>query len=389
MKTSSIAHALICLLAAAAVCASAVSCRKDNPVQGPDGGTVNPGDGVSGGIKGFFLLNQGNMGSNKATLDYYDYKEGTYMRNIFPSRNPDVVKELGDVGNDIKIYGSRLWAVLNASNYLEVMDARTARHISAITVANGRYLAFKDGYAYVTSYAGPIEVGGESRIGTVLKIDTASLAIVGSCEVGYQPEEMAIVGERMYVANSGGYRAPHYDNTISVIDLGSFTEIRKIAVGPNLHRLRADRFGRLYAASRGDYYDVEPKTYIIDTKTDKVTDTLDLPNSNMAFKGDSLYIYSTAFSYSDNGWDISYAIFDTAEGSLKEGSFITDGTDSQIKMPYGLAVHPSTGEIYVTDAGDFVSPGVLYCFSPQGKKKWRCSTGDIPCAIVFTNKTLE
>ena len=37
---------------------------------------VAPSDSVSGPIKGFFLLNEGNMGSNKATLDYFDYTTG-------------------------------------------------------------------------------------------------------------------------------------------------------------------------------------------------------------------------------------------------------------------------------------------------------------------------
>ena len=43
---------------------------------------MNPWDKVSGEIKGFFLLNEGNMGSNKASLDYYDYETGVYTRNI-------------------------------------------------------------------------------------------------------------------------------------------------------------------------------------------------------------------------------------------------------------------------------------------------------------------
>ena len=29
-------------------------------------------------IDGFYLLNEGNMGNNKSTLDYFNYNEGTY-----------------------------------------------------------------------------------------------------------------------------------------------------------------------------------------------------------------------------------------------------------------------------------------------------------------------
>ena len=73
-------------------------------------------------VEGFFLVNEGNMGSNKCTIDHFDARTGSYFRNIYPERNPDVVKELGDVGNDIGIYGNRLYVVVNCSNFVEVMN---------------------------------------------------------------------------------------------------------------------------------------------------------------------------------------------------------------------------------------------------------------------------
>ena len=60
-------------------------------------------------VKGFYLLNEGNMGSNKATIDYFDYTTGYYRKNMYAEVNPSVVMELGDVGNDIQIYGSKLY----------------------------------------------------------------------------------------------------------------------------------------------------------------------------------------------------------------------------------------------------------------------------------------
>ena len=56
------------------------------------------------------------MGSNKCTLDFLDLTKAQYHRNIYSEMNPETVKELGDVGNDIKVYGSRLWMVINCSN---------------------------------------------------------------------------------------------------------------------------------------------------------------------------------------------------------------------------------------------------------------------------------
>ncbi|MCQ4875759.1 YncE family protein [Butyricimonas paravirosa] len=366
------------------------SCRDDDDEIIPSVVTkVTPSDSVLGPVKGFFLLNEGNMGSNKASLDYFDYASGEYHKNIFPERNPNVVKELGDVGNDIQIYGSKLYAVINCSHLIEVMDVNTAKEISKITVTNCRYIVFKDGYAYVSSYAGPVLIDPNARLGEVVKIDTATLQVVGSCTVGYQPEEMVIVGNKLYVANSGGYRVPNYDNTVSVIDLETFEEIKKITVAINLHRMRVDRDGLIYVTSRGDYYDVHSNTYVINSKTDMVAGTLNFPASELYLCGDSLYSYSTEYSKITGKWTINYTIYDTKMRRVVSRSFIKDGTDKLIVTPYALAVNPENGEILVGDAGDYVTPGTLYCFTPRGKKKWSVQTGDIPAHIVFTTNSLQ
>ena len=328
------------------------------------------------------------MGSNKSTLDYFDYEEGAYIKNIYAERNPGVVKELGDVGNDIQIYGNRLYAVINCSHLIEVMDVNTVKHIDIVSIPNCRYIVFKDQYAYVSSYAGPVQLG-DDRLGLVAKVDTATLEVVAECTVGRQPEELVVVGDKLYVANSGGYTADHYDNSISVIDLNTFKEIKKIEVAINLHRLELDRFGYLWVSSRGDYYDVPSKTFVIDTETDEVVNELDLANTNMTRSGDLIYVYSTEWSWYTESMETTYAIIDTRTQKVIEKNFIKDGTEKDIKIPYGVAVDPETKEIFTTDAKDYVTPGKLHCYSPEGKRRWSITTGDIPAHIVFTTKKLQ
>ena len=365
------------------------SCRSGDEDIVPSTGTAVTA-GISGSkVKGMFLLNEGNMGSNKCTLDYFDYETGMYHKNIYAERNPHVVQELGDVGNDIQIYGDKLYSVINCSHFVEVMDVNTAKHITQISIPNCRYIVFKNQYAYVSSYAGPVQIDPNARLGYVARIDTATLAVKDTCNVGYQPEEMVIVGNKLYVANSGGYRVPNYDRTVSVIDLNTFKVIKTIDVAINLHRLELDKYGSIYVSSRGDYYNVASDTYIIDSATDKVTGKLGLANSEMTLNGDSLYVYSTEWSYLTNSWTVTYAIVNTQTKSIVTRRFITDGTEKGIKIPYGVAVNPETHEIFVTDAKDYVSPGTLYCFSPDGKKKWSVTTGDIPAHMVFTYKKLK
>lgn len=348
-------------------------------------------EGVGAGeIKGFFLLNEGNMGSNKATLDYFDYESGYYMKNIFAQINPGVVKELGDVGNDIQIYGDKLYAVINCSHFIEVLDVNTAKHLAIISIPNCRYIVFKDGFAYVSSYAGPVAIDPNARLGYVAKVDTATLKVVKECVVGYQPEEMVIVGNNLYVANSGGYRVPNYDNTISVIDLATFTETKKIEVAVNLHRLEKDSRDNIYVSSRGDYYGTPSRTLILDPRTEMVSDVLNpLPSSNMTYCNDFVYLYSTEWSYVTNSNEISYAKVDTRTQKVTTKNFIADGTDKGITIPYGIAVNSGNGEFFVTDAKNYVTPGTLYCFNADGTKKWEVETGDIPAHIVFTHKRLQ
>ena len=84
---------------------AATSCREDELVV-PTEYEIIGDENNDTSVRGFYLVNEGNMGSNKCTLDYYDYRTGLYSRNFYAEKNPNVIKELGDVGNDIGIYGS-------------------------------------------------------------------------------------------------------------------------------------------------------------------------------------------------------------------------------------------------------------------------------------------
>lgn len=370
--------------------AALAGCREDEVVVPAEYEPIPDAPTADTDIRGFYLVNEGNMGSNKCTLDYYDYLTGVYARNIYAERNPNVIKELGDVGNDIGIYGSKLYVVVNCSHKVEVLDARSGVRIGQVDIPNCRYVRFHRGKAYVSSYVGPVQLGADAPKGAVYQVDTLSLAITGQVTVGYQPEEMETVGDNMYVANSGGYRAPEYDNTVSVIDLAGMRQVEMIPVGINLHRLKKDRYDRLWVTSRGDRLSRPSRLYVMDripgTDRMKVTDTLPVACSNMAIHGNLLYFYAAEWSDLTGSNTISYGIIDIRTKEVVSTNFITDGTEREIAMPYGIAVHPETGDIYLTDAKNYVSSGTLYCFDSQGRKKWSVRTGDIPTAIAFLHK---
>ena len=367
----------------------ATSCREDELVVPTEYDIVGDMPAQSS-VRGFYLVNEGNMGSNKCTLDYYDYTTGLYSRNFSAERNPTVIKELGDVGNDIGIYGSKLYVVVNCSHKVEVMDARSGVRLGQVDIPNCRYIRFHRGKAYVSSYVGPVMIDPSAPKGAVYEVDTASFAVTRKVTVGYQPEEMEIVDDYMYVANSGGYRAPAYDNTVSVIEMIDFKQVQQIPVGINLHRLKKDRYGKLWVTSRGDYQTRPSRLYVMQKVRGynrmAVTDTLDIACSNMAFRGDSLFYYATEWNNFTQSNTITYGIVDIRTLERVSENFITDGTDRDITIPYGIAIHPESGDIFVTDAKNYVSSGTLYCFDRQGRRKWSVRTGDIPAHITFLPK---
>ena len=334
---------------------------------------------------GLYILNEGNMGANRCTLDYLDLS-GTdstihYYRNIYAERNPSTVKELGDVGNDIGIYGSKLWIVVNCSNKVEVCEARSTRRLGQVNIDNCRYLAFDGGFAYVSSYAGPVQVAENCPLGRVYKVDTLTMQKVDSVVVGYQPEEMAIVDGKLYVANSGGYRVPLYDNRIMVIDLATFQVIKEIEVDVNLHRLLADSHGQLWVSTRGNYFDVSPALYCL--KDDKVVARFEIPISSMTIVGDSLYYIGTTFSYVDGGYKKDFGIVDVALQRCSVAVTFEAPEIKNITLPYGIIVNPHDRDFYILDAKNYVSSGELLHFDADGNFLWRVSTGDIPSRGVF------
>ena len=378
-----------------------LSCRNDVMVV-PMEDINTGGKTVKSEIIGMYLLNEGNMGSNKATLDYLDLsgKDSTvhYYRNIYSERNPSTVMMLGDVGNDCQIYGSRLWLVINCSNKVEVARASDAVRIGKVNIPNCRYVTFKDGFAYVSSYVGSVKepgVGGQesdSPLGSVYKVDTLTLQKVDSCSVGYQPEEMAIMGNLLYVANSGGYQGmtgQGYESTVSVVDLRTMRETDKIVVAPNLHHVKADHLGQLWVTARGNYTDEASSIWWLQQNADGkmvVGGHLNQPVSDLCIVGDSLYFYGSQWSELTMTNTVTYGIINVRTHQLVSNSLSSSEEIQKIRMPYGIIVNPLQRDFYLMDAKNYVSSGELLHFLPDGTFDWKVSTGDIPAHATFLKK---
>ena len=335
-----------------------LGCRGDEIVY-PTLGTQVTEEVREGGL---YVLCEGNMGSNKARLDYINLETGTYYSNWYGAQNPHQMKELGDVGNDIQQYGNRLYAVINCSHKVEVMDLQ-ARHIGQIEIPNCRYMAFKNDKLYVSAYVGSI--ADPEMLGSVFEIDTASLAVTREVKVGHQPDELCIIDNRLYVCNSGGYLTNRYDSTLSVIDLGTFTEIEKISVGLNPTRVRKDNQNRLWVCCQGNLSGTgaaQGHLVIINNAGEK--HWIDTQASNISIIGFTAFII--------DGETKQLRSFSTIDFTEQDQPIDI----SAFENPYGMLA--TEDALYIADAKNYVSSGVLHCYSYDGKERWTAKTGDIP-----------
>ncbi len=308
------------------------------------------------GEKGIlFVLSEGLFNMNNSTLCNINFDNRTIETDFFTNING---RGLGDTANDMEFYDHLLWIVVNVSSQVEIVDPNTGTSIRRIPIFNPdgmarqpRFIAFDKQKAYVCSFDG-----------TVSRIDISSLKVDAVTTCGRNPDGIAFANDKLYVSNSGGLDQPNYDHTISVIDINSFVEIKKIDVGLNPYKLQADSQGDIYVISRGNNGSIKPTWSKINTKTDLVERVFtDLPVTNFCIRNDTAFMYN--FDYQTNLFDLK--TFDCKKEQLITAHFVTDST--KIERPYAIYANPKNGHIYIADARNYTVKGNLLCFNSNGK----------------------
>lgn len=336
--------------------------------------------GVEQGTAEFYVLCEGLMSLNNSTLARYTFDNQKLVTDYFGNINN---RGLGDTANDMALYGSKLYIVVNVSSQIEVIDVNTGKSMKQIPMLNEqgvarqpRYITFNKNKAYVCSYDG-----------TVARIDTTSLQIEAFAKAGRNPDGICVQNNKLYVSNSGGldWEGIGVDHTVSVINIPTFSETKKIEVGPNPGRIQAGPNNNVFVVTHGSNMEAGDYRFVkIDGNADEVAETYNERVMSFAINDNIAYLYNYDFKTQSS----QIKVFNLNTGTTMRESFITDGTN--IDTPYGINVNPYNGNIYITNAYDYRVTGDVLCFNPQGQLQFKITNvGLNPNTIAFRDQSSQ
>ena len=331
------------------------------------------------------LLNEGMWQADNGRITYFE--NGQVVSNQwFRDKNG---YKLGDTPNDIIQVNENLIAIaINWSNIVQFITPDGRAVAATEDIPNNRRLCSDGQYVYVTSYGHECLTTSGYRYftkGFVAKIDLSNFQVVATCEVGYEPEGIALYKGRLFIANTGGYAEQEYDHnfetTVSIVNAATMQLERNIdTYVPNLYGEMSQSGRYLCINSPGDYYEVPPCGLIFDCeKALAGSDCFVKFNYPVTYNTTTLdgkfLAIGSAFSYITGGYQFSYLTIDPrvmietrGQNGLSQTLPGTLKTDfANMSQPYGIYVNPYTGYIYGTDAGSFEGAGYLNQWSPEGK----------------------
>ena len=332
-----------------------VSCSNDDPE--PSGAYAN----------GIFIINEGNFGDGDGSVSFYSRATGETEQIVFQSVNEE--ESLGDVIQSAVSHNELLYLIANNSNKIEVVNTNTFESQFTITdIALPRYMTIYQGKGYLTEW---VSFSDPGKV-TVVNLETG--AIESSIEVGSLPEDIEVVNGKIYVTEAFG--SPN----LYIIDMNNGNEITTLTPGDGTNQLALDSDNKLWIGCGGGnsgFPDYTPfnngKLVKLDTETDEVVLPIEL-ETNYAGKITANQSGSNIFYYLNNSVYSQTTVTNTISGSPL---FTVDNSNGF----YGIGVDPSTNNVYVSDALDFVQDGTVYVF--DGNSISNFTVGRIPNGFVF------
>ena len=326
-------------------------------------------------------MNTGNWDGNDASIQYLDFQTGKLSEDLYAAANGE---GLGDLGQDLCVYGSKIYVTVSGSSKVVIMD-RKCKVLKSIPVATEdgtpvepRYMAACEGKVYFTAYDG-----------TVSRIDTTSMAIDGKlnlidagAQTGYDhPEAITSANGKLYV-NISGYSKGKW---LAVVDAASFTKLKDIEVmlNPYTQCITAED-GYVYFVSNGNYAgspSLTPDQYIygtmqrLDPETDQVEQVCRA--TYIANAGEKMYILYSEYYMPE----VARAyVRDLKTGDEQEFMDMAD-----LQSANGLAVDPASGDVYVFDV-PYGAASDVHVYGADGTYKRTFEAGMSTSKMVFVTK---
>ena len=323
---------------------------------------------------GVYVFNQGNQSAGiGGALSFIDPSTASYRNDVFLLVNG---RELGSMLQDGVVLGDNLYIAVNGSNTVEVVNKNTVQSVAQIPTPSdlgGPRDVVTDGeYVYASMYGG-----------YVVRIDPATNEIDNTVQVGPNPEEMAVLGNHLYVVNSDGMNWPPANCSVSKINLDDFTEVKKIEVGNNPNKIVAHAAsGKLFVACWGDFYNNPNSLWTIDAASDEATD-LQVSVTFMCISGDVLYTIYDSYNGPES---VQYVAYNAEDNSVLDDTFIPAVTSSNgfvsnlVDSPAGITVNPADGHIFIASYVDdpvnaYTLPSYVYEYNAQGEVQRRYDVG--------------
>ncbi len=334
-----------------------ISCSNDDEDQ------VDPKFDFDISENGIYVLNSGSQKSKiPASLTYFDPSKNSSkpIDDVFLNQNGI---ELGNGGQDLVIYGSKMYITLTESNCIYVTDKK------------GKLLKYSDGNNAIikpmnssnqpqkprSAMAHKGKVYVSLYDGYIARIDTTTMKIdkLAALDATY-PEEITIVGTNLYTVISD-YKGNGTGKDVAIIDLNTFSKTGSIPVALNPTKITNDDKGNLYVISNGNYKDIPSCLQKIDVSNNyKVTELGTSVASNMEAGNDKIYLMRE--DYTIGKTILSY--YDIATNKIVNTPFVeTDKAD--ISRAYNITKDPVTGNIYIATS-DYKNEGGMHIFNSKG-----------------------
>lgn len=371
-------HAAFVAITCIAGCFTTQSCSVTDPIR------TEPYD------SGVLVLEEGAFKKGNASVSLLNAQTGQVTApNIFSAVNDRL---LGDVLQSYVEIAGKGYLVVNNSDKVEVVESSTFRSIGTIQkglsaaslpVEQPRYLVAappQSGQylkAYVTCW------GGKTVGANVSVVDLAGRQAYKQITVGAGPEQLALVGNQVFVANSGGFGV---DNTVSVINTDTDQVVTTITVGDRPTSMAYDADANvLYVLCSGKYaYDyVANKVVPTTAELVKINPTTRLIVGRVTIGGRPL---------TDNPGNLVFnKTTKTLYFSFGGGVYSTAAAATSIPLDkplinrsfYGLGVDSATGIIYGGDAKDFNRGGTVVRYRATGALLDSAKVGIAPNGFYF------